>query len=110
MRSLLNLTGLVSGDTLPAQAQKPSFARRIKGQIRQALRRRVRNKVVITGCGVVSPIGNGLDSFWDGLLEGQTGMNQITRFDASTFPCQKLKFPTTIRGEHAHYIFFTWSR
>lgn len=88
MRSLLNLTGLVSGDALPGQAPRPSLVRRVKSQVRQVLRRKVRGKVVITGCGVVSPIGNGLDSFWTGLLEGKTGMNQITRFDASTFPCQ----------------------
>lgn len=45
-------------------------------------------RVVITGIGVVSPIGTGLDKFWQNLLAGETGIGPITLFDASTFPCR----------------------
>lgn len=89
MNSLLNLTGLVPGDGLPAAPPpRPSLLRRIKDRLRGVGSRRTRNSVVITGAGVVSPIGNGLDEFWNGLMEGRTGMDRITRFDASSFPCQ----------------------
>jgi len=41
--------------------------------------------VVITGMGVVTPIGIGLKEFWAGLMEGRNGVAPITRFDASKF-------------------------
>lgn len=40
-------------------------------------------RVVITGLGVVSPIGNDVKSNWEGLLAGRSGIGPITRFDAS---------------------------
>jgi 3-oxoacyl-[acyl-carrier-protein] synthase II len=43
-------------------------------------------RVVVTGMGVVSPIGTGLSPFWDGLVQGKSGIREITRFDASDFP------------------------
>jgi 3-oxoacyl-[acyl-carrier-protein] synthase II len=43
-------------------------------------------RVVITGLGVVCPIGVNCDAFWSGLISGQSGIGQITLFDASTFP------------------------
>ena len=45
-------------------------------------------RVVITGLGAVSPNGIGKDAYWDGLLNGRSGIRRITRFDASKFPCQ----------------------
>lgn len=42
-------------------------------------------RVVVTGMGVVSPIGNDVKSFWDGLVSGKNGIDKITRFDASEF-------------------------
>jgi len=42
-------------------------------------------KVVITGMGVISPIGNDIDSFWTGIKEGKSGLGPITGFDASAF-------------------------
>lgn len=44
------------------------------------------NRVVITGVGVVSPVGNGRDAFWRGLTAGESGIGPITLFDASAFP------------------------
>jgi 3-oxoacyl-[acyl-carrier-protein] synthase II len=42
-------------------------------------------RVVITGMGVVTPIGIGLDEYWQGLVEGRNGVDLITRFDTSEF-------------------------
>ncbi|MGI9086568.1 MAG: beta-ketoacyl-[acyl-carrier-protein] synthase family protein [Chthoniobacterales bacterium] len=44
-----------------------------------------RNRVVITGMGVLAPNGIGLEEFWRSLLEGRSGVGPITLFDASTF-------------------------
>lgn len=43
-------------------------------------------RVVITGLGVVSPIGNGKEEFWNNLLAGKPGVGPITQFDATDFP------------------------
>jgi 3-oxoacyl-[acyl-carrier-protein] synthase II len=45
-------------------------------------------RVVVTGMGVVSPFGVGIDAFWDGLSQGRSGVRRITRFDASPYPSQ----------------------
>ncbi len=42
-------------------------------------------KVVVTGMGAVTPIGNTLDEYWNGLVEGKSGSALITRFDATNF-------------------------
>lgn len=41
------------------------------------------NRVVITGMGAVTPLGNTVDEFWDGLKAGKNGIAPITKFDAS---------------------------
>ncbi len=45
-------------------------------------------RVAITGLGVVSPIGTGKDRFWNMLLEGRSGVDRISRFDAGAFDTQ----------------------
>lgn len=45
----------------------------------------MKNRVVITGVGVVSPVGNDKDTFWQNLINGVSGIGPITRFDASQF-------------------------
>jgi 3-oxoacyl-[acyl-carrier-protein] synthase II len=42
--------------------------------------------VVVTGIGVVTPIGTGTDALWDGLMRGASGVGVITSFDASQLP------------------------
>lgn len=44
------------------------------------------NRAVITGMGVISPIGNTLEEFWNHLVEGQSGIDLVTRFDVSEMP------------------------
>jgi len=45
-----------------------------------------KRRVVITGLGVVTPLGEDLDIFWNRLLEGHSGIRAITRFDVSKYP------------------------
>jgi len=45
-----------------------------------------KRKVVVTGLGVVSPVGNTVASAWDNLLKGVSGVGPITHFDASVLP------------------------
>ena len=45
-------------------------------------------RVVITGLGQVSPVGNDVPSAWQNLLAGKSGISKITRFDASDIACQ----------------------
>ncbi|AUW94529.1 beta-ketoacyl-[acyl-carrier-protein] synthase II [Sulfobacillus thermotolerans] len=45
-----------------------------------------RERVVVTGMGVVSPVGSTLETLWAGLISGQSGVGPVTRFDASDFP------------------------
>ncbi|WP_462331628.1 beta-ketoacyl-ACP synthase II [Schwartzia sp. (in: firmicutes)] len=46
------------------------------------------NRVVVTGLGVVSPIGIGREVFWQALMDGKNGIDKITRFDATDYPSQ----------------------
>ncbi|KAA3632589.1 MAG: beta-ketoacyl-[acyl-carrier-protein] synthase II [Calditrichaeota bacterium] len=45
-------------------------------------------KVVITGLGVVSPVGNSTDKYWNALLEGKSGVDIIQKFDISDYPAK----------------------
>jgi 3-oxoacyl-[acyl-carrier-protein] synthase II len=45
-------------------------------------------RVVITGVGMVTPLGTGTEKTWKGLLEGRSGIRRITQFDAAGFPCR----------------------
>ena len=48
----------------------------------------MKRRVVVTGLGVVTPIGNTVDEFWAGIKEGRVGIGPITKFDASEFKVQ----------------------
>ena len=45
-------------------------------------------RVVITGLGAITPIGNNVKDYWENLLKGKSGANKITRFDSSKFKTQ----------------------
>jgi len=59
-------------------------------------------RVVVTGMGALTPIGNNLDSYWNGLISGTSGCANITHFDASNF---KTKFACELKGfDPANYF------
>ena len=45
------------------------------------------NRVVITGMGAITPLGNDVNSFWEGLKEGKNGIAPITKFDKKDLDC-----------------------
>ena len=45
-------------------------------------------RVVITGLGAVTPVGNNVETFWDGIKSGKCGIDKVTFFDASEFKTQ----------------------
>ncbi|MBD3379502.1 MAG: beta-ketoacyl-ACP synthase II [Candidatus Omnitrophica bacterium] len=47
-----------------------------------------KRRVVLTGVGVVTPVGNDIDTFWDSLINGKTGVDRLKAFDASNFNSQ----------------------
>lgn len=47
-----------------------------------------RKRVVVTGLGVITSVGTGIENFWDNLLKGTCGITNVTRFDASEYSCQ----------------------
>jgi 3-oxoacyl-[acyl-carrier-protein] synthase II len=47
----------------------------------------VKRRVVITGLGIVSPVGNDIATAWDNIVNGRSGINRITRFDPADFNC-----------------------
>lgn len=55
----------------------------------------MKKRVVITGMGVICPIGHSVEQFWDALMTGKSGMAYTTLFDASTFPTQ---FDAEVKG------------
>ncbi len=54
-------------------------------------------RVVITGMGAVTPVGNDAQTFWDGLVSGKNGIGPITKFDASGF---KVKLAAEVKDFH----------
>lgn len=52
-------------------------------------------RVVITGLGAITPLGNTVQEFWEGILQGKSGAAPITKFDATAF---KTKFACEVKG------------
>lgn len=57
-----------------------------------------KRRVVITGLGIVSPVGSTVETAWKNLLEGRSGIGPITRFDVSAFP---VRFGGSVAGFEA---------
>jgi 3-oxoacyl-[acyl-carrier-protein] synthase II len=47
-----------------------------------------RRRVVVTGVGLITPLGVGVEKSWDAMIRGESGIRRITQFDASSFPTQ----------------------
>ena len=45
-------------------------------------------RVVVTGMGAITPIGNSVEEFWNGIKEGKTGFGPITYFDTADYRCK----------------------
>ena len=59
-------------------------------------------RVVITGMGVISPVGNDLETFWASLKAGKSGIDRITAFDISQYDC---KIAGEVRGFDPKTVF-----
>lgn len=59
-----------------------------------------KRRVVVTGLGVVSPLGHDADEYYTNLLEGTSGVSQIEAFDCTEFPTVNL------RSSYFNYCFF----
>ena len=58
-------------------------------------------RVVVTGLGVISPVGNDRQTAWDNLMRGQTGLGEITRFDVS-------RYEAKVAGEVKDFVPTEW--
>ncbi len=58
----------------------------------------MRTRVVVTGMGAITPIGNDVESFWNGLKNAQVGIGPITYFDTTDFKC---KLAAQVKGFNA---------
>ena len=61
-----------------------------------------RPRVVITGMGIVSPLGNNINTFWKNLVKGQSGVAEISQFDPENSPC---KLAAEVKNFHAEKLF-----
>ncbi|HSH09973.1 MAG TPA: beta-ketoacyl synthase N-terminal-like domain-containing protein, partial [Oceanipulchritudo sp.] len=47
-----------------------------------------KKRIVVTGMGAMTPLGNDVNSFWEGLVAGKSGLRRITAFDPTDYQCQ----------------------
>ena len=62
----------------------------------------MKNRVVVTGLGAVSPLGLDVESLWAGLLDSRSGVGAITQFDATDYP---VRFAAEVKGWDADALF-----
>lgn len=55
-------------------------------------------RVVVTGMGAITPLGNSVDEFWKNIAAGKSGVDMITKFDTTHF---KTKFAAEVKGFNA---------
>jgi 3-oxoacyl-[acyl-carrier-protein] synthase II len=72
-----------------------------RGRQPVSFRERGERRVVVTGMGAITPLGNDVGSFWDGLVAGRSGIGRITSFDPSRVPS---KVGGEIRGFDAEAV------
>lgn len=58
-------------------------------------------RVVVTGLGAVTPIGNNVEEFWNGIVEGKCGIDEITAFDTTNF---KVKLAAEVKNLNVEEI------
>ena len=52
-------------------------------------------RVVVTGMGAITPIGNSVDEFWSGIKAGKVGISEITKFDTTDY---KVKLAAEVKN------------
>ena len=68
------------------------------------------NRVVVTGLGCVSPLGNDVPTTWEACSNGKSGIDRITHFDPEALRCQiagevkKFQLPVKIKKKKSEYI------
>lgn len=45
----------------------------------------MKHRVVVTGIGAITPLGNNVDTFWENIKKGKNGIKKISRFDVEIF-------------------------
>ena len=63
---------------------------------------KMERRVVITGLGAITPIGNNVNEFWDGIKQGKCGIDEIKNFDTTNF---KVKLAGEVKGFNPDEIF-----
>ncbi len=63
-----------------------------------------KRRVVVTGLGCITPLGNSVDSFWSSLLDGKSGASEISNFDTTTMP---VKFSCSVKNFNVENYFDT---
>src|SRR5512134_3628453 len=48
----------------------------------------LKRRVVVTGVGMITPVGNDTETTWEGLINGKSGIGPITQFEDKAIPCQ----------------------
>src|SRR5579864_4946431 len=88
---------LKPADPMPA-AEKGSHARSEDGRavgMKESGRNGRSRRVVVTGLGAITPLGNSVPEFWSNVVAGKSGVGDITLFDASHLPT---RFAAEVRG------------
>mgnify|MGYP002513831038 CR=1 FL=1 len=57
-----------------------------------------KRRVVITGLGAITPLGNSVDEFWSGIKAGKVGISEITKFDTTDY---KVKIAAEVKNFNA---------
>ena len=63
---------------------------------------KMERRVVITGLGAITPIGNNVNEFWNGIKQGKCGIDKIKNFDSTNF---KVKLAGEVKGFNPDEIF-----
>ena len=58
-------------------------------------------RVVVTGLGAVTPIGNNVEEFWNGIKAGKCGIDKVTLFDATDF---KTQIAGEVKNAYSYFV------
>ena len=70
----------------------------------------MKRRVVITGMGAVTPIGNTLDEFWNGIKEEKVGIGAITKFDTEDYKVKKIHTVSVLSLVPVSAVFPAWRK